>query len=457
MAKLVLVNAGTNYEFGFHEPIHLLGLAAYAKKHGHSVAIADQLIGEDIFKKIERLKPDFVGITGTTAVIADSYNVADWCKKKGYVTILGGVHVSVMPGEGLKHGDYVVVGEGEKALIDILEGKVKKGIVKGDYVKNLDELPEIDRRLINFRYYQKTKDRTPGSHLHFVPSNTKVNAVFSVRGCPYRCIFCHNSWRGLPMRANSVKRLIKEIKNLERNYETEAVFFMDDDFLFSKTRVEEFYELYKKEKLKIIWGCQARVTSPGLNEGTLKKLKEINCKQITFGFESGNQRILSMLKNDTTTVEQNKKAIDLVRKVGILVTGSFMFGSPTETEKEINDTKEFIIKNKLIGGVGITTPYPGTKLWKMCEEKGVIPKDIDWRKFNFHNLTFTLNNIKKERIEEIHKDFLNIALRMNPGMTPKNVIMAALKHPKKAIFRVIDNPKSILTLLKRVLNNKNEK
>lgn len=89
MAKLVLVNAGKNYEYGTHEPLHLLVLAAFAKKFGHDVIIADQIAGEDIFKKIKKFNPDFVGVTGTTAVIADSYDVADWCRKNGFKTILG--------------------------------------------------------------------------------------------------------------------------------------------------------------------------------------------------------------------------------------------------------------------------------------------------------------------------------------------------------------------------------
>jgi len=450
MAKVILVNAGKNYEFGFHEPLHLLGLAAYAEKFRHRAWIADQLAGENVFKKIERINPDYVGITGTTAVIADSYEIADYCRTKGYKTILGGVHVSVMPNEALKHGDYVVVGEGETALLKILEGKAKTGIVTGDYIKDLSSMPKIDRDLINMKYYQKAKDRNPGSHLHFVPSNTKVNSIFATRGCPYKCIFCHNSWRGLPMRINPAKKIIQEMKELENKYGTQAIFFMDDDFLFSKKRTEEFYELYKKEGLKSIWGCQARVTSLCLEKEMLKKLKEINCRQITFGFESGNQRILSILKNNTTTIEENQKAIDIVRKANILVTGSFMIGNPTETEKEIADTKNFIIKNNLTAGVGITTPYPGTKLWEMCNEKGVIPKDIDWKKFNFHNLTFALNDISRERMKTIHQEFINLALRKNPGLNPKNLIKVSLKHPFKAIKRIVENPKSISILFGRL-------
>jgi radical SAM superfamily enzyme YgiQ (UPF0313 family) len=166
MAKLVLVNAGKNYEYGVHEPLHLLGLAAYAKKFGHEVAIVDQIAGDPVFKKIKKLNPDFVGITATTAVIQDAYEIADWCKEEGYKTILGGVHVTLMPEEALKHADFVVKGEGEDALIRILNKKAKAGIVIGTFIKDIDKLPKINRSLINVEHYQRAKERNPGSHLH---------------------------------------------------------------------------------------------------------------------------------------------------------------------------------------------------------------------------------------------------------------------------------------------------
>ncbi|HTY43628.1 MAG TPA: radical SAM protein [Patescibacteria group bacterium] len=452
MVKLILVNAGSKYEYGVHEPLNLLVLAAYAKKFGHDVSIADQIAGENIYKKIKKINPDFVGITATTAVINDAYKIADWCRKNGYKTIIGGVHVSVLPEEGLEHADFVVKGEGEDALVKILAGEEKQGIVTGRCIKNMDQLPKVDRGLINISHYQKGKDRNPGTHLHFVPSNTKLNSILSARGCPFNCIFCHNSWRGLPVRINSAKWIIDEMKELKEKYGTQAVFFMDDDFLISKERAKEFCRLYKEEGLDIIWGCQSRVTA--VDEELLKILKEANCKQITFGIESGNQRVLGMLKNNRTTVEQNKRAIKLVKEAGILSTGSFMIGNPEETEEEIEQTKRFIIENDLDGfGVSVTTPFPGTKLWDMCKEKGVIPEKIDWKNFNLNNLTFALSNISPKRMEEIHNDFLNLVMERNPGMSTKNVFKVAIKHPIKAIKRVFKSPESINVFFKKMFKN----
>ncbi len=185
---------------------------------------------------------------------------------------------------------------------------------------------------------------------------------------------------------------------------------------------------------------------------TLKLMKQANCKQIIYGFESGSQRILSMLKNNTTTLEQNKQAVESTKKAGILACGSFMIGSPGETEEEIAMTKRFIIENDLAGfGATVTTPFPGTKLWKMCEEKGIIPRKIDWSNFNLGKLTFALSDIPKEKMEKIHDDFLNLLLERNPGTNPKNILKVSIKHPAKAIKRVFKSPKHVLTILKRLL------
>ncbi len=452
MVKLVLVNAGKNYEYGIHEPLHLLGLAAYAKKYGHSVSIADQIARENVFVKIKKLNPDFVGITATTAVVNDAYEIADWCRANGFKVILGGVHVSVLPKEALEHGDYVVKGEGENALIKILGGKAKEGIVTGEIIKDLDSLPKIDRDMINVRYYQAGKDRNPGSHVHFVQPNTKLNSMFSTRGCPYNCIYCHNSWRGLPVRMNSAQHIIDEMKELKEKYKTQAIFFMDDDLLFNRKRVYEFCELYKKENLDIIWGCSASVVS--IDENILRAIKAINCKQIMFGLESGNERILKILKNGIATIEKNKRAIRLAKKVGIFATGNFMIGNPTETEEEIADSKRFILENDLEGfGVTISTPLPGTKMWDMCKERGIIPDKIDWRKFNTNQLTFNLSKISNKRLNELWKDFLNLTLERNVQVSPKRLFKISLKHPGKAIKRLIDNPRSALILTRKIFKN----
>ena len=132
-----------------------------------------------------------------------------------------------------------------------------------------------------------------------------------------------------------------------------------------------------------------------------------------------------------------------------------MIGNPTETEEEVLDSKKFIIENDIDAfGVTISTPLPGTKLWDIAKERGMIPKEIDWRKFNTNNNIINLSEIPNKRLNRLWKDFLNLTLERNAQVAPINLFRAALKHPGKAVKRLLDNPKSTIVIAKRIIKGK---
>ncbi len=380
MKRVALINPGKFADFGIHEPLSLGYIAAYLEKNGVTVIIIDQLAGDDFKETIAAFRPDVVGITGTTPLINDSYEIADYCRSKKVITVMGGVHVTTFPKEATRHCDIVVVGEGEKAMLDIAKGTINSGIIEYPFPENLDEIPPPARHLMKMDYYLRTKDRIAGTHLFFVPPFSKVAALMTSRGCPYKCVFCHNSWRRAPLRFHSPAHVIDEIKTLYNQYGVNAVFFFDDDLFANKSRLKEICRLIRHENLPIIWGCQGR--SDDISEEILLTVREAGCRQINFGLESGSQRILNLLKNSTVSIEQNKRAIDLCKKMGVLTWGTFMIGNPGETMEDIRLTRNFIRKSNLDGAmVHITTPFPGTKLWSYYEEKNLIPPDLRWEDF----------------------------------------------------------------------------
>jgi radical SAM superfamily enzyme YgiQ (UPF0313 family) len=124
------------------------------------------------------------------------------------------------------------------------------------------------------------------------------------------------------------------------------------------------------------WQCATR--SDLVNFRMLKMMRRAGCVRIFFGFESGNQRILDILKKGTS-VEQNKKVIKLCKKVGIKIYGSFIIGNPTETLEEIEATERFIEENDIDGvGVSIGIPYPGTKFYEWARERDMAPREADY-------------------------------------------------------------------------------
>jgi anaerobic magnesium-protoporphyrin IX monomethyl ester cyclase len=380
--KVALVNPSNPNMYGGAPPVSLGILATYIRQFGHDVKIIDLVVGQNYKEELEVFNPEIVGITGTTPAIMDAYDIADYAKSKGYKVVMGGPHVSVMPNEAMNHADTVVVGEGEVVLKKIIDENLK-GIIKGEPLMDIDSVAMPSYDLMDMEWYLST---IQAKLLSFVKPNARMGTLLSSRGCPYNCSFCHNSFKNLRYRFNSPERVVDEIEYLIDRYEITSLFFIEDNFFVNKERVKKICKLMIARGIKIPWGGNSRVDNLDLE--TMKIAKEAGCRQITFGWESGSQRMLDAY-NKRTTVKQNEDSIKLCNEVGILCNGTLMIGGPNETLDDMRKTRDFIVKNNITGGVGVcaTTPFPGTKLWDECIEMGVlIPSQINWRRFDFTNI-----------------------------------------------------------------------
>lgn len=451
MAKpVVLVNPGQNKQWAsILPPINLGYIASYLEKNGVEVYIVDELAGQDVEKAFERLRPEIVGITATTALVPDAYRVARIARDFGFTTVMGGPHAMTLPEEALQHVDVVVIGEGEKAMLDIVNGN-RSRIVKVPYIRNLDEIPPPAWHLMDMEFYLSSRDRLPETHLHFIPPKTRIGSVITTRGCPYSCIFCWNSWRDTPVRFNSPEWVIADIKFLIQRYNIQALYFADDDLFMNKGRLEKICQLMKENKIDLIWGCQARVDTVDLE--TLRIVKEAGCRQVVFGFESGSQRILDILKNKTTTVEQNAQAVKLCKQAGILCLAGFMIGNPTETVEDIRATFQFIKNNPIYKvGLFITTPFPGTKLWKWCEEHNLIPEKIDYSIFTTSKIAIPACDTVSPEVVERFAEEINYYLYYLHPPTFSEVLNVIRSNPS-SLYKAIKHPMKTLKILVRLGN-----
>lgn len=403
--KIVLINPGTLPIYSQHEPLNLGFIAAYLEKNGVSVKIVDQLAGENVEQEIIKYKPDVAGITATTPVVPEAYKIADFCRRQKILTVIGGVHASVMPEEAIKHADVVVQGEGEIAMLDIAAGRIKQGIHRGDYIKNLDDVPLPARHLMKMDFYIETRKRIPYNvHLSSLPRNSRVGHLLTSRGCSHGgCIFCHNTWKNAPCRWDSAEKIISEITYMKKNYGIDAIYYMDDNFLADRDRTVKLCELIRRNKLEnIVWGTATRVET--VDKEILSVIKSAGCRLLNFGFESGSQRILDIL-NKGAKVEQAQDAVRMCREAGIIPHGTFIIGSPTETLEDIELTKRFIAKNDIASPlIGFLTPYPGTQYWNMLESKGLLPEkheDIDWESLTQERVVINTSMIPTEKLRKM--------------------------------------------------------
>jgi len=432
--KAALINPGKNKQFSMQEPLNIGFIAGFLEKHGVETKIIDELAGADVKKEVVKFMPDVVGITATTPLAEIAYQHADMCRKLGLKTVMGGVHASVMPEEALEHADIVVKGEGEQAMLDIILNDITQGIISRPYYKNIDEIPRPAYHLMDMDFYLTTRDRVPYStSLFFAPARSKVASLLTSRGCPHSCNFCHNSWKGMPYRNNSPERVAEDVKYLIDTYHIDALFFCDDNLFANRPSLKKICSLMEERRINIAWGCNARADS--VDPDTLRHAKKAGCRQITFGFESGSQKILDRL-DKKTTVETNKKAVELCKEAGLLCVSTFMLGNPDETAEDVELTRKFILENDIdCIGLCITTPYPGTELWRWCQERRFIPENIKWSDFVADVSPIQVSQyLKPELVKKYRgKIYLEFALKKRHFV---DLLKVSLRHPLKTIKKV---------------------
>lgn len=446
-------------------PLSLGYIASYLRKYDkdqHDMRIADEGIkGIIAEKEIEIFNPDVVAITATTPMICRAMKIVDFVKENypDVPVIIGGNHVTPTPKQSAReiNADVIVVGEGEVTFLELVQ-LIKKGNLKHSFLKkvngvcyrkgkeivlteprpfinNLDVIPFPARDLIDMEYYINSDNIMTGKIW-------KLTQMMTGRGCPYNCVFCTCPLVHKHMtRFHSSKYVIEEMKYLIKKYRVEAIKIMDDSFTINKKRAEEICKLIIENGLnkKVAFGIQSRADQIRENDREfLGLLKRANCVEIGFGFESGSPKILKFLKANTTTVEDNERVIRLVKEAGIGVFGNFMMGTVGETYEDIMMTVNFIKKHgKMIDGKGIfiTQAYPGTKLWDVCKEKGLL-KNIKWSDFIVDE--FSTKKTPKcfsdiftdEELIKLHREVMNVTLE-DYALTVK--IKKIIKNPKKII------------------------
>jgi anaerobic magnesium-protoporphyrin IX monomethyl ester cyclase len=214
---------------------------------------------------------------------------------------------------------------------------------------------------------------------------------------------------------------VGEIKALIETYGVELIHLYDDLFLINKKRLALISELIDSVGInkKVKFGILGRVDL--FDEEICKYLKKMNVIHVNFGMESGCQRVLDFLKNKTITIQQTMDAVKLAKEYGFTVDGSFIIGSPDETEEEMLETLEFIKSLQLDKFAHfILTPYPGSDLWKIAEELGVVSEEMDWSRLwmsrrhlrNVEDQLVLNKSISKERLFEIWKIFEKERLKL---------------------------------------------
>lgn len=357
------------------EPLGLEILGAALKNH--ELRLVDMLFEQDIASTVSEFAPQAVGISCSFTVdVYQTLKVASQVKevKKDAFVFVGGHHAS-LNWEDFRHPavDAVVVGEGETTapeLLQVLEEKEDLHHVPGlvlnmegeqfytgprPLLKPLDEVPVPDRNL-TARYRKR----------YFLGTRRPVITMETSRGCPYRCKFC-SIWRFHQgkVREMSPERVVEELSHLP----PADTLITDDNFFANIERAYRIASLLERKRLpKRRYIIQARSDTIVKYPDLVKRWKKVGLDHVFIGFEKIDQEEMERL-NKRNTVENNEKALNFLKSLGIGTYASFIV-DPGFTRKEFQKLASYLKKFKIKQPqISILTPLPGTELFQELKNK----------------------------------------------------------------------------------------
>jgi len=405
------------------------------------------------YEKCEKFNPDLIVVETSTISFNNDIEI---CKNLKNLTnakiVLTGPHATVFYKEILlKYPfiDFIAAGEYEFIILDLVKNFNSNKFMKIDglasryknsikfkkrpLLKNLDEMPFPAWHLFPMEKYWSYAVKYPAFQM------------ISSRGCLFRCIFCVYSqiFNYRTYRFNSPERTLNEMKFVIKNYEPESIWFDDSTFTMNQERVKKLCDLLLKNRIDIEWGCMTHAQV--MTEELTKKMRKAGCIRISFGIESGDQRIVNQIGKGLN-LEHAKKIFNVCRKNGIKADATFMFGLPGETKESIKRTMKFVKQLKPnFAQFSIATPFPGTEFYEMARKNGWIVED-DFSLYDGNNLSvISYPHLKAEEIKKAAKQARRWWTLHRMGNFNEMLKIASITYKQGGIGRLLSNGKRMLS------------
>lgn len=333
---------------------------------------------------------DLVLISSITSTAPEAYRIAQKIRSRDVPVILGGSHVTFKPEEALEHADYVVRGEGEETVVELVRS-----------LRDEDHASLFDIKGLSFRMDDRTHhnpsrpllkdvDTLPYPDLSLIEGfeKTRVVPMITSRGCPFHCTFCSvTKMFGRRFRFRSSLKVIEEIEKLHREFPDKLFFFYDDNFTASPQRTKVLLREILRRRIALQWAAQTRADVTK-DERLIALMRESGCRRLFIGLESTNPETLKAYEKNQT-VEEIEKCLEVLHRHDIGVHGMFVLGGDGDDLATINNTVSFALRRK-IGTVQflILTPLPGTDLYREMVSQGRII-DEKWSEYDGHHVKFT--------------------------------------------------------------------
>lgn len=386
----------------------------FFKERGPNNTYSRCLPGEIEFlvKRIMSFNPDVVGISVMSAFFDLASEITKKIKTQLDTFVLwGGIHPTIRPDQCLCVADAVCLGEGENAIVELAEKasrgrsiddvknlwiKTGRKVIKNDLsplIQDLDSIPFLDYSAKN-KYMIEGNNIFPCDYNH-VLSKFGMNFMTS-RGCPFSCTYCVNGIlrkiyknKGDYVRQRSVDNVIDELEHLKTNYALTHIRFEDDVFAcnFNFDWVDEFCVKYKN-KIGIPFSCYLHPKTT--DEKIVERLKSAGLTRISFGIQSGSEKIRSgYFKRFDTNLEIVRTA-NVIAKLGISYSCDILMENPLEKNEDRRETLSLLLKlpKPFFVNTHTLTHFPEYELTNcLLADKLICEEDVeDVRKESFeHN------------------------------------------------------------------------
>lgn len=384
-----------------YPPLGLLYISAWLEKHDVANEVFDSTFSDfdALCSALLKKKPRIIGIYTNLMTKLNVLRIIQFVRTKAELEqsriILGGPEVRHHADNFLKHGaHFIVIGEGEDSMLElcryILSNVAEKNSdgdrsalqqIRGiafrneamelirtgerDLKKDPDQLPFPNRKKINLNLYLNAWKQKHGK---------SAVSVSTMRGCPYTCKWCSRAVYGQSYRRRSPASVVAEIRELQRAYAFDTIWFVDDVFTISHKWLREFREEIQKQDIHLSYECISRADR--MNASVIEDLKASGCFRVWIGAESGSQKILDAMDRRVKAI-QVREMIQLSGQAGI-ETGTFiMVGYPGETQDDLEQTLKHLILAKP-DHYTITLAYPITGTDLFSETKSLFKKQVDW-------------------------------------------------------------------------------
>ncbi|MBU0754268.1 MAG: B12-binding domain-containing radical SAM protein [Planctomycetes bacterium] len=434
------------------QPLGVMYLTSVLRRRGdHEFKLLDMRLRptkiEQAVEAALAFNPDIVGFSTLTLEYTIVKNIARELKARNpeIVTVLGGPHASTDPDDILKNPDidYIVLGEGEETFPELVDAVMKnqdpheiKGIgfrengtpvktTPREAIDNLDGIPFPAWDLLELEAYFKVPT------FNVIEAHPHNMGIFTSRGCPYRCTYCHNVFGKKP-RLRSPENVVQEITLLHDRYGIKEFQIIDDVFNVNYERAETIMDMIIDSGMKIYIAFPNGIRGDLVDENLVKKFRKAGVYKVNYAVETASKRIQQMVKK-RINLDKVSKAMALTNKAGILSHGYFMIGFPTETREEIKKTIDFACASKInTAGFFAVQPFPGTEIWDQIKDMGV---DIDFNPdvVNYYQANYQICDIPPDEIS----DLVDKAYRrfyMNPLRTLNTLVRIPRKMQLVTLF-----------------------